>query len=282
MKADEQTLGAPGNGLDPGRAASRAAELAADRAEAQAQLQAAQATLAELDAASPCPPVPDIVPEVLRDAARDLHRLRAEAQEGEAFAAALPTGPEPGVLAAAEQALADTREARLALPPAWRRTAGSLVSATGMLILIAALGLDAWVYLAPAALVVTMTTGLRMAAAAHRAASARFDEAMARSGLTHPEDLPGALAKAKTALAARTRAEEAARRRDEAAAHWARLAPGTAPEDVETLIERLSETEPTPAPERERARALAIKLREDAERELERVERESAELGSFL
>ncbi|MGH9039228.1 MAG: hypothetical protein ACRDZ3_03265, partial [Acidimicrobiia bacterium] len=65
----------------------------------------------------------------------------------------------------------------------------------------------------------------------------------------------------------------------------ARLAPGTAPEDVEALIERLSSTpaEPTPDdPEAERARTLATKLLRDAESELERIDEQSAQLGSFL
>lgn len=282
VKADEQTVGASANGLDPGQAAARAVELAADRAEALAQLETARSTLAELDSAVPCPPVPDIVPDVLRDAAAELRQLTGEAEQAEAFAAALPAEPDPELLAAAEAALADAKEARLVLPPAWRRTAGSLISATGMGIVIAALGVDPWVYLVPAALVVTITADLRVAAAAHRAAAARVEETMTDAGLEFPEDLPGAQAKAKTAQAARNQAEEAARRRDEAAAHWARLAPGTAPEDVEVLIERLSGAEPVAQPEAERARALARKLVEDAERDLDRIEAESAELGNFL
>lgn len=282
MKADEQTLGAPANGLDPGEAAARAAELAASRAEALAQLQSARATLAELDGATPCPPVPDIVPDVLREAAAELRRLAGEAEEARAFAAALPPGPDLDILAAAEEALSHAREARLVLPPAWRRTAGSLISATGMGIVIVAVGLDPWVYLVPAALVVTITADLRVAAAAYRAAAARVDEAMTAAGLAFPEDLPGAQAKARTAQAVRNRAEEAVRRRDEAAAHWARLAPGTAPEDVEALIERLSDAEPAIQPETERARVLARKLAEEAERDLDRIEAEAAELGNFL
>jgi hypothetical protein len=187
------------------------------------------------------------------------------------------------VLDEAEAALTDAKSACADLPPAWRRTAGSLISATGMVIVIAALSWDAWVYLLPAALVVVVTADLRVAAAAHRAAMARAAEAMAATGLAGPEDLPGAQAKAKTAAAARARAEAAAGRRDETAAHWARLAPGTAPEDVEALIERLSSpVEPAVDPERERTRALATRLMEDATRELDRIDEQSGQLGSFL
>jgi hypothetical protein len=283
VKADKKTLGASANGLDPGQAAALAADLAAARADAQAQLEAAQATLADLEAAPPCPPVPDIVPDVLRDAAREVQEAAAEAAAAESFVAALPAGPDAEVLDTAEQALADANSASADLPPAWRRTAGSLISATGMIIVIAALSWDAWVYLLPATLVVVITADLRVAAAAHRAASARATEAMAAIGLAGPEDLPGAQAKAKTALAARARSQAAARKRDDAAAHWAKLAPGTPPEEVETLIERLSSpVEPVVDPESERARALAAKLVEDAQRELDRIDEQSRELGSFL
>ncbi|MGH8990362.1 MAG: hypothetical protein ACRDZ7_02415 [Acidimicrobiia bacterium] len=288
VKAEKQTLGASTNGLDPGQAAALAADLAAARAEAQAQLEAARATLAELEAtSSPCPPVPAMVPDVLRDAARDVREATVEAAAAEEFRAALPDGPDLEVLDTAEAARTDARNASADLPPAWRRTAGSLISATGMIIVIAALGWQPWVYLLPAALVVVITADLRVAAAAHRAATAQAEEAMAATGLADPEDLPGAQAKAKTTAAARQRAEEAAQRRDELGARWAKLAPGTPPEEdeVETLIERLSSSvpvEPAPDPEAERARALAAKLVEDAERELERIEAQSAQLGSFL
>jgi hypothetical protein len=283
MRAEKkQTLGAPGNGLDPGQAAALAADLAAARAEALAQLEAARATLANLET-PPCPPMPDIVPDVLRDAARQAKETAAQAAAAQSFLAALPPGPEAEILDTAEQSLADANRASADLPPAWRRTAGSLISATGMVIVIAALSLDAWVFLVPAALVVVITADLRVAASAHRAASARAAEAMAATGLAGPEDLPGAQAKAKTALAARARSEAATRRRDEAATHWAKLAPGTPPEEVETLIERLSSpVEPVVDPESERARALAAKLVEDAERELARIEEQSGQLGSFL
>jgi NADH-quinone oxidoreductase subunit C len=285
VKAEKkETLGASGNGLDPGQAAAKAAELGAARAEAEAQLAAARAALADLDAApEPSPPVPAIVPDALRAAAREAREAAAEAADAEGFAAALPPGPDVEVLDAAEAALTDAKSASADLPPAWRRTAGSLISATGMVIVIAALSWDGWVYLVPAALVVVITADLRVAAAAHRAATARATEAIAATGLAGPEDLPGAQAKAKTAAAARARAEAAAGRRDETAAHWARLAPGTAPEDVEALIERLSSpVEPVVDPEAERARALATKLVEDAKRELDRIDEQSRQLGSFL
>ncbi|MGH9039289.1 MAG: hypothetical protein ACRDZ3_03575, partial [Acidimicrobiia bacterium] len=188
MRAEKKTLGASGNGLDPGTAAALAADLAASRAEAQAQLEAARATLADLDAAPPCPPVPDIVPDVLRDAARETQGTAGEATEAENFLAALPAGPDLEVLEAAEQAQIDARNASADLPPAWRRTAGSLISATGMVIVIAALGWDAWVYLIPAALVVVITADLRVAAATHRAATARAAETMAATGISDPED----------------------------------------------------------------------------------------------
>lgn len=285
MKAEKKkTLGASGNGLDPGQAAARAAELAAARAEAEAQLAAARAALADLDAApGPSPPVPAIVPDALRAAAREAREAAAEAEAAERFAGALPPGPDLGVLEAAEVAQADAKNASADLPPAWRRTAGSLISATGMVIVIAALSWDAWVYLIPAALVVVITADLRVAASAHRAAQARAAETMAATGLSGPEDLPGAQAKARTAAAARARAATAAQRRDETAAHWVRLAPGTAPEDVEALISRLAaKMEPEVEPEAAKARELAVKLVEDAQRELDRVDEQTRQLGSFL
>ncbi len=284
MRAKKKTLGASGNGLDPGTAAALAADLAGARAEAAAQLAAAKAQLAELDAGpQPCPPVPDIVPDVLRDAARNTLDAEAEAEKAEQFLAAVPAGPDLATLDAAEQALTDANSASADLPPAWRRAAGSLISATGMVIVIAALSWQPWVYLIPAALVVVITADLRVAASAHRAATSRAVEAMAATGLAGPEDLPGAKAKAKTAAAARARAEAAAERRDEAAAHWARLAPGTSPHEVDALIERLSSPiEPVVDPEAQRARAVAARLVEEAQQELDRIDAESAQLGTFL
>ena len=288
MKAEKQKLGASSNGLDPGQAAALAADLAAARAEALAQLEAARATLVGLEAGrQPCPPLPDIVPDVLRDAARELRESEVEAATAADFLAALPPGPDLETLDAAEQALTDSRCASADLPPAWRRTAGSLISATGMVIVIAALGWQPWVYLLPAVLVVVITADLRVAAATHRAASARAAEAMAATGLADPEDLPGAQAKARTVAAARSRAEAGEQRRDEAATRWAKLAPGTspAPAEVEALSERLASTPAAPVaadPEEDRAMALAAKLVDDAERELARIEEQSRQLGSFL
>ena len=221
---------------------------------------------------------------MLRDAAQATLDAAVAAEEAESLLAALPSGPDLEVLEEAEQAQVDARNASADLPPAWRRTAGALISATGMVIVIAALGWQLWVYLIPAALVVVITADLRVAAATHRQATARAAETMASTGLADPEDFAPAQAKAKTVAAARARAEAAAQRRDESAAHWAKLAPGTGPEDVEALIERLSSPVvlPVPDPEVERSRTLATRLMEEATRELERIDEQSSQLGSFL
>ncbi len=287
------------------RAAVRRA-LAADRAEAQAQLDAALALLTSVMPPPALPvalapslapsPSPDLTAaaEALRDAAQVLHDARTDVQAAEARAARLHPADD-GLLGAAATAAADAEAARTEIAPAWRRTAGSLISATGMAIIVASLTWPAWTYLIPTALVLAMAADLRVAASAARAASLRSAEAMAAAGVASLDGLAWARSEGLEREGVVRQLQVARQRADEAAAKWGQLAPGTAPADVEALIGRLLQPVPPPAPPPpppppepeplspadERKRKLAETLAAEARAELARVDAALAELATY-
>ena len=275
-----------------------AAVLSADRAEASAQLEAARALLASLEPPAPRAPMGPMAPErpataavaadSLRDSAQAVIDATAEVSDAQRAAARSP-GVDAELIRRAEEALAVADAAREDIAPAWRRTAGALISGTGMAILVAALSWPEWVYLAPAALVSIMALDLRMAGAAARAASIRAAEALGAAGVAGREGLERARARQADREAAARRLEEARQRVAETRARWAKLAPAAEPTDVEALIARLTSEgappdPPPPAPvdpEAEQARALAQRLVEEAQRDLERAEQALCDLADL-
>lgn len=281
--------------------------LTADRAEAQAQLEMARDMLASVTP-PPDPPLPSLPTPPGEDlesdlpvAAEELRRAAAAAREAMGLVTKTEvrlTGRPPideGLLEAAVHAKAEADAARTEIAPAWRRTAGALISATGMAIIVASLSWPPWTYLIPTALVLVMAADLRMAAAAARTASLHAAEAMAAAGVASVEGVARARAEEVERQVARRRLDEARRMAAEAAAYWDQLAPGTPASDVEALISRLRSAAFTPrppppeppaehrplTPAQERTRALAEALVAEARREIARVEAALAELATY-
>ena len=251
-------------GLDPSAEGDHAA-LVADRAEAAAELAAARlslglpeiplrpapATAPKAGPASglqplppPPPPPPPFDPAPLREAAKALKRADHEVHSAEAALAALCSPPLPASDEADQEgvlALAEAEAAREQLAPARRRLAGALISGTGMAIVIAALGWQAWWYLVPTVLIAIITADLRVAGSAANEAAARAEQqlmSLGFAGQAHGNGVPG---REQDLEAVTRRAQEAGRRYAEAEAHWADLAPGVDPADVESLVEREEE-----------------------------------------
>lgn len=269
--------------------AAEAATLAADRAEALAQLQAAQATLGQGMSPSPphaaaAPVEQGVDPDALRLAAREALAAAHEAERAEEGLAGLPAG-DPDALRAAEEAVADAEAARGEVSPARHRAVGAIISGTGMAIVVAVLAWPPWWYVVPVTLVGVLAADLRMAGSAARDASVRAAEQLAAVGVAGPEGLEPARARQREWEAAARRVEAACRRRDEAQARWAELAPGADPGDVEGLVDRLTAGAAavnTAAGVSEAVRALAAKLAEEARRDLARAEQALADLTAAL
>ena len=150
--------------------------LLAERAEAEAQLRAAEATLGISAAAGSDPgSQPPAAPAAgaARAADDELALAASEAAERPPTGETLP-GSSADQLGTAESAFARAVEIQEDLPAAWRRLVGALISATGMAIVIGALGWNPYWLLVPIALIAVMTVDLRLAGHAARAVVAEI------------------------------------------------------------------------------------------------------------
>jgi hypothetical protein len=235
--------------------------LLAERAEAEAQLRAAEATLGNVNGrtasgeergvATPNgddmdqiagQEAPELDVAALRRAAAGaraadevLARAASEATE-RPLPSETPVGSDAGQLGTAESSLARALEIREELPAAWRRLVGALISATGMAIVIGALGWNVYWLLVPIALIAIMTVDLRVAGQTAREASAEAARELATVGVTGAEGLD-------RIRSARARIEEAESRlaaaraaRDAAYARFEELAPGHLPSEEDDVI----------------------------------------------
>ena len=228
--------------------------LLAERAEAEAQMRAAEATLG----ITPTAPNGETAPEQEPDEATqktqdvdapdgpltlDVEELRqaaaaARAADDELAEAAAATERPPvhdEHLETAESAAARALEIQEDLPAAWRRLVGALISATGMAIVIGALGWNIYWLLVPIALIAILTVDLRLsgkaarevsAEVAHELATADAAEALERIRLDGASSTEEAEARLATARAAR----------EAAYARFEELAPGRLPSEVEEII----------------------------------------------
>jgi hypothetical protein len=245
--------------------------LLAERAEAEAQLRAAEATLGvtpapangrgptpltresggeETDTSSQNPhgmeaeptgePALDVA-ELRRAAARAraaddvLARAASEAAERPRPAEAV-TGAGGEALGGAEDAFARALELRDDVPAAWRRLVGAMISATGMAIVITALGWNVYWLLIPISLIAIMTVDLRVAGKAAREASAEVAAELAAVGDTGPAGLDAIRRQRARMDEAERRLAEARADRDAAYAAFAALAPGRLPSEVDDVI----------------------------------------------
>lgn len=243
--------------------------LLAERAEAEAQLRAAEATLGvaaadisgvaangggeneqEPDEATQKPPVVD-GNQVAEVPALDVDALRRAAAAARAADGALaraaseaerpPAGeavaqPRDGQLGDAESALARALEIREELPAAWRRLVGALISATGMAIVVGALGWSSYWLLVPIALIAVMTVDLRVAGKAAREASAEAARDLASVGGAGPDELERMRLERARIEESEGRLAAARTARDAAYARFEELAPGRLPSEAEEIV----------------------------------------------
>jgi hypothetical protein len=240
-------------------------DVSADRAEALAQLNAALASMA----AHVPPDVSGAGPE-LRAAAKAVATSLVDLHQAQKKLSWLTT-VDPGRLDAAKAAIDALKEAREDLPPARRRTVGSLISATGMGLVVGTLGWPAWAYLVPTQLMLLMTADLRVAGIRARRASVAAAEQMAAAGVAGAEGLDRARARVQDWKTAEDRVAACVARVAGARAAWDKVSPGTDPEEVEVVIQRRLAAAPVD-PATAQARLLAEMLLDEARRDLARAD----------
>jgi hypothetical protein len=251
------------------------AALLAERAEAEAQLRAAEATLEQEREEPTQKPlnveVQDGSAEALDVEALRMAAAQARAADDELARAASEASERPLAgevqLGTAESAFARALEIREELPATWRRLVGALISATGMAIVVGALGWSVYWLLVPIALIAILTVDLRLAGKAAREMSNEAALALASVGGS------GGVDELERVRQQRTRSDDtevrlnAARvERDAAYARFEELAPGRRPSEVDEIIAELeaeqaararAEAEARAAAEAEAAAALA-------------------------
>jgi hypothetical protein len=274
--------------------------LLAERAEAEAQLRAAEATLGITpaaanggpagkeepdEAAQKSPGVAGAFEAVAADGSEAdgpaadgpeldvaaLRRAAASARAADdvlaraAFEAAERPLPAEARLGSAETAFAQAAEIQDDLPAAWRRLVGALISATGMAIVIGALGWNTYWLLVPIALIAIMTVDLRVAGRAAREASAEAARELASVGVAGPDGLQRVRQERARVEEAESRLAAARVDRDAAYARFQELAPGRAPSEVEDIVAEYEAEVAARAAARARAEAEAARARAEAE-----------------
>jgi hypothetical protein len=239
--------------------------LLAERAEAEAQLRAAEATLGitraptngqvegdddgsgEQEPDEPAQKPQDVHTD--EDAGEQMELIDVEALRRAATVAraadddlaraasdATERLPDEARLGTAESAFARALEIQEELPASWRRLVGALISATGMAIVIGALGWNVYWLLVPIALIAIMTVDLRLAGKAAREASAEAAQELASVGVAGADGLERI--RQRRAMTEETEGRLAAARaeRDAAYARFEELAPGRLPSEVEEIV----------------------------------------------
>jgi hypothetical protein len=146
------------------------------------------------------------------------------------------SGPGAARLHTAESSLARALEIQDNLPAVWRRLVGALISATGMAIVIGALGWNIYWLLVPIALIAMMTVDLRVAGHAAREASVEAARELASVGVTGAEGLDRIRFERARIEEAEARLAAARAGRDAAYARFEELAPGHLPSEVDEVV----------------------------------------------
>lgn len=255
--------------------------LLAERAEAEAQLRAAEATL-EQEREEPTQKPLNVEVQDGSAEALDLEALRmaaaqARAADDELARAASEASERPLAgevqLGTAESAFARALEIREELPATWRRLVGALISATGMAIVVGALGWSVYWLLVPIALIAILTVDLRLAGKAIRENEAALALASVGGG--------GGVDELERVRTQRTRTDDTEARlnaaraeRDAAYDRFEELAPGRLPSEVDEII---AELEAEQAARAEAAAQAEAEERARAEAEAEEAEAAQAE-----
>jgi hypothetical protein len=227
--------------------------LLAERAEAEAQMRAAEATLGITPTAQNGETAheqePDEATQKTQDVnapdgalTLDVEELRqaaaaARAADDELAQAASEAERPPGgdaQLRTAESALDRALEIQEDLPAAWRRLVGALISATGMAIVIGALGWNIYWLLVPIALIAILTVDLRLSGKAARQVSAETAHELAAVDVA--EALEWIRVDGASTDEAEARLATARANREAAYARFEELAPGRLPSEVEEII----------------------------------------------
>ena len=140
-------------------------------------------------------------------------------------------------LGTAESAFAQVLEIQEDLPAAWRRLVGALISATGMAIVVGALGWNVYWLLVPIALIAILTVDLRLSGRAAREASAGAAQDLASVGAEGTESLERIRLQRTQVDEAEGRLAAARADRDAAYDRFEDLAPGRRPSEVEEIID---------------------------------------------
>ena len=221
--------------------------LLAERAEAEAQLRAAEATL-EQEREEPTQKPLNVEVQDGSAEALDLEALRmaaaqARAADDELARAASEASERPlageGQLGTAESAFARALEIREELPATWRRLVGALISATGMAIVIGALGWSVYWLLVPIALIAILTVDLRLAGKALRETSNEAELALASVGGGGVDELERVRLQRTRTDDTEARLNAARAERDAAYDRFEELAPGRLPSEVDEIIAEL-------------------------------------------
>jgi len=225
--------------------------LLAERAEADAQVRAAEATLGIPNGQEPDEPVQnrkDVDTRDGVDAGFDVEALRraanlARAADDALARAASEASERPGdqSLGTAEAAFARAAEIEDELPAAWRRLVGALISATGMAIVVGALGWNVYWLLVPIALIAIMTVDLRVAGKAAREASVEAAQELASVGVAGADELERIRRQRARLGETESRLATARADRDAAYARFEELAPGRRPSEVDEVIAEYEE-----------------------------------------
>ena len=193
---------------------------------------------------------PHVDPAELRSAAAACLAADDELAVAAAEATERPL-PETGRLGTAESAFARALDAREELPAAWRRLVGALISATGMAIVVGALGWNVYWLLVPIALIAVLTVDLRVAGKTAREASGEAAQILASVGVAGGREPRPDPARSGTRIeVAEARLGTARAGRDAAYARFEELAPGRRPSEVDDIIAELRDPAGGPASRR--------------------------------
>jgi hypothetical protein len=286
MRAAEATLGLtppaangrPAPKEERDEAAQKSPPVEADVVEAVVVATGPEFDVPELDV--PELDVPELdVPELRRAAASA--RAADDVLARAAFEAADRPLPADGQLGTAETAFARATEIQDDLPAAWRRLVGALISATGMAIVIGALGWNTYWLLVPIALIAIMTVDLRVSGRAAREASAEAARELATVGVAGSDGLERVREERARVEDAEGRLAAARTSRDAAYARFGELAPGRTPSEVDDVVaeyeaQKTAAAEAARVAEAARAREAA-RITETARAEAARAARAKAE-----
>jgi hypothetical protein len=272
--------------------------LLAERAEAEAQLRAAEATLGmsasktdgrddgEQEREEPTQnplnvevqeeSAPEFDVEALRAAAAQARAADDDLARAASDASGRPLAGEVQ-LGTAESVVARALEIREELPATWRRLVGALISATGMAIVVGALGWSVYWLLVPIALIAILTVDLRLAGKAARETSAEAAHALVSVGAAGADELDRVRLQRSRTDDTEAQLMAARAERDAAYARFEELAPGRRPSEVDEIIAEFEAEQAAQASARAEAEAARAEAEAEADADADAARAEAEE-----